>query len=81
VPEVAVPDVAVPDVPVPLVPVPDVAVPDVPVPDVAVLLLPDETARMTTVLLPAAVGVPMSEPVDALMVRPEGKPVAEYVNV
>lgn len=59
--------------------------PDVPVPEVPVVLVPEETVELvpgvidliTTVLLPAVVGVPVMAPVDGLMVKPAGKPVAE----
>ncbi len=54
--------------------------PDAPVPDVPVVLVPEETvelvAVMTTVLLPAVVGVPAMAPVPVLMLKPAGKPVA-----
>jgi len=72
----------------PDVPVPDVAVPEVPVPDVPVVLVPELTVelmpgvidRTVTVLLPADVGVPVMAPVDGLMLKPAGRPVAEYVS-
>jgi hypothetical protein len=77
---VTVPLADCPTVLVPPVAVPDVAVPLVPVPLVPLLLLPVE-ATMTTVLLPAAVGVPDMVPVAPLILNPAGSPVAAYVRV